>query len=149
LRAVVQRVCSAHVSVEGETLGSMEQGLLALVGVAPDDGPDQVRFLAQKMVHLRLFPDEAGVMNRSLLEAGGSLGIVSQFTLFADVSKGRRPYYGGAAAPEQAEALIQQLVEEVRGLGVTVITGKFGASMQVGLTNDGPVTLLIDTEKQF
>jgi len=90
LRAVVQRVCSAHVSVEGETLGSMEQGLLALVGVAPDDGPDQVRFLAQKMVHLRLFPDEAGVMNRSLLEAGGSLGIVSQFTLFADVSRGTR-----------------------------------------------------------
>ncbi len=149
MRAVVQRVRSAQVSVGEETLGSMEQGLLALVGVAPDDGADEVHFLAQKMVHLRLFPDEAGVMNRSLLEVGGSLGIVSQFTLFADVSKGRRPYYGGAAAPEPAEALIQQLVEEVRGLGVTVITGKFGASMQVGLINDGPVTLVIDTENQF
>jgi D-tyrosyl-tRNA(Tyr) deacylase len=142
-------VGSAQITVHGETIGSMEEGLLALVGVGPNDGVGDTQELARKMAHLRVFPDEAGVMNRSLLDVGGSLGIVSQFTLFGDLRKGRRPYYGGAAAPEQAEALIEQLVEEARGLGLQVVTGRFGASMQVSLTNDGPVTLLIDTEKRF
>ncbi len=149
MRAVVQRVSSAQVTVDAETIGSMQQGLLALVGVGPDDGAYDARELARKMAHLRVFPDDAGVMNRSLLDVGGSLGIVSQFTLFGDLRKGRRPYYGGAAAPERAEALIEQLVEEAQGLGLRVMTGRFGASMQVSLTNDGPVTLLIDTEKKF
>ncbi len=149
MRAVVQRVCSAQVLVDGETIGSMQQGLLALVGVGPDDGAAEPQELARKMAHLRVFPDDAGVMNRSLLDVGGSLGIVSQFTLFGDLRKGRRPYYGGAAAPERAEALIGMLVEEARGLGLEVMTGQFGASMQISLTNDGPVTLLIDTEKKF
>jgi D-tyrosyl-tRNA(Tyr) deacylase len=146
---VVQRVGSAQVTVDEETIGSMQQGLLALVGVGPDDGADDARELARKMAHLRVFPDDAGVMNRSLLDLGGSLGIVSQFTLFGDLRKGRRPYYGGAAEPERAETLIEQLVEEAQGLGLRVMTGRFGASMQVSLTNDGPVTLLIDTEKKF
>jgi D-tyrosyl-tRNA(Tyr) deacylase len=149
LRAVVQRVSSAQVTVDEETIGSMQQGLLALVGVGPDDGADDARELARKMAHLRVFPDDAGVMNRSLLDVGGSLGIVSQFTLFGDLRKGRRPYYGGAGTPERAETLIEQLVEEAQGLGLRVMTGRFGASMQVSLTNDGPVTLLIDTEKKF
>jgi len=149
LRAVVQRVGSAQVTVDEKTIGSMQQGLLALVGVGPNDGAGDARELARKMAHLRVFPDDAGVMNRSLLDVGGSLGIVSQFTLFGDLRKGRRPYYGGASAPERAEALIEQLVEEAQGLGLRVMTGRFGASMQVSLTNDGPVTLLIDTEKKF
>ena len=149
MRAVVQRVGSAQVTVDEETIGSMQEGLLALVGVGPNDGAGDARELARKMAHLRVFPDDAGVMNRSLLDVGGSLGIVSQFTLFGDLRKGRRPYYGGAAAPERAEALIEQLVEEAQGLGLRVMTGRFGASMQVSLTNDGPVTLLIDTEKKF
>ena len=149
MRAVVQRVGSAQVTVDEETIGSMQQGLLALVGVGPNDGAGDARELARKMAHLRVFTDDAGVMNRSLLDVGGSLGIVSQFTLFGDLRKGRRPYYGGAAAPERAEALIEQLVEEAQGLGLRVMTGRFGASMQVSLTNDGPVTLLIDTEKKF
>lgn len=149
MRAVVQRVVSAQVTVDGEVIGAMEQGLLALVGVGPEDSAEDTQELARKMAHLRVFPDDAGVMNRSLLEMGGSLGIVSQFTLFGDLRKGRRPYYGGAAAPERAEALIEQLVEEARELGLQVMTGRFGASMQVSLTNDGPVTLLIDTEKKF
>jgi D-tyrosyl-tRNA(Tyr) deacylase len=149
LRAVVQRVVSAQVTVDGEVIGSMEQGLLALVGVGPEDSAEDTQELARKMAHLRVFPDDEGVMNRSLLDVEGSLGIVSQFTLFGDLRKGRRPYYGGAAAPEKAEALIEQLVEEAKGLGLQVMTGRFGASMQVSLTNDGPVTLLIDTEKKF
>jgi D-tyrosyl-tRNA(Tyr) deacylase len=149
VRAVVQRVSAAQVSVDDEIIGSMAQGLLALVGVGPKDTESDARELAKKLAHLRVFPDESGVMNLSLLEAGGSLGVVSQFTLFGDLRKGRRPYYGGAADPELAESLIETLMEEAKGLGVSVMAGQFGASMQVSLTNEGPVTLLIDTEKQF
>lgn len=149
MRAVVQRVSAAQVSVDGEIVGSMTQGLLALVGVGPNDSEKDARELAKKLAHLRVFPDEGGVMNLSLLEAGGSLGVVSQFTLYGDLRKGRRPYYGGAADPKVAEPLIRQLAEEAKDLGLEVMTGQFGASMQVSLTNEGPVTLLIDTEKQF
>ena len=127
----------------------MRDGLLALVGVARGDTPQDARSLADKLIHLRVFADDAGKMNRSLLETGGSLGIVSQFTLLGDCRKGRRPGYADAAAPERAEPLLERLMDHARSAGVRVISGRFGAQMQVELTNDGPVTLLLDTEKVF
>jgi len=126
----------------------MGEGLLAFVGVGPSDEAEDALKLAQRLVHLRVFRDEAGKMNRSLLEVGGTLGVVSQFTLFADTSRGRRPYYGQAAAPELAESLLETLLEACRGLGVQVVSGRFGAAMEVNLVNDGPVTLLFDTKEQ-
>ena len=149
MRAVVQRVQRAKVEVEGELVAEMEAGLLALVGVGTDDAPAAAEELARKLVHLRVFPDAEGRMNRSLLDTGGSLGVVSQFTLLGDVRKGRRPSYAAAAAPERAEPLIERLVEAARALGVTVVTGRFRAHMEVALVNDGPVTILIDTDRQF
>ena len=135
--------------MDGETVGRMEAGLLALVGVAESDTPDDARQLAEKLVHLRVFADEEGRMNRSLLEAQGTLGVVSQFTLLGDCRKGRRPSYAGAAKPEQAESLLELLIETARGLGAPVVTGRFRAHMHVDLVNDGPVTLLLDTRRQF
>jgi len=126
----------------------MGEGLLAFVGVGPSDEAEDAMKLAQRLVHLRVFRDDAGKMNRSLLEVGGTLGVVSQFTLFADTSRGRRPYYGQAAAPELAESLLETLLEACRRLGVCVVTGRFGAAMEVNLVNDGPVTLLFDTKEQ-
>ncbi|HEU4428873.1 MAG TPA: D-aminoacyl-tRNA deacylase [Myxococcota bacterium] len=145
MRAVAQRVSEAQIRVGGEVVGEMGAGLLALVGVAAGDGEADARELAAKLVNLRVFPDAEGRMNRSLLESGGALGVVSQFTLLADTKKGRRPFYGAAAAPEVAEALIAALVDAARAAGVTVITGRFGATMRVALVNEGPVTLLLDT----
>ena len=127
----------------------MGEGLLALVGVGRDDAPAQAEELARRLVHLRVFPDESQRMNRSLLEVGGTLGVVSQFTLFGDARQGRRPSYARAAPVEQAEPLIEVLVEAVRELGVPVVTGRFRAMMDVALVNAGPVTILLDTEKQF
>jgi D-tyrosyl-tRNA(Tyr) deacylase len=127
----------------------MGEGILALVGVARGDTAEDVRQMAEKLVHLRVFRDEEGRMNRSLLEVGGTLGVVSQFTLLGDCRKGRRPSYVEAAAPEEAEPLIELLVEQIRQLGVSVITGRFRAMMEVDLTNDGPVTVLIDSRRQF
>lgn len=127
----------------------MGEGLLALVGVGRDDAPAQAEELARRLVHLRVFPDESQRMNRSLLEVGGTLGVVSQFTLFGDARQGRRPSYARAAPAEQAEPLIEVLVEAVRELGVPVVTGRFRAMMDVALVNAGPVTILLDTEKQF
>ncbi|HEY8123053.1 MAG TPA: D-aminoacyl-tRNA deacylase [Myxococcota bacterium] len=147
MRAVVQRVSEARISVAGELVGSLGEGLLALVGVGVDDAEQDARELAAKLVQLRIFPDAAGRMNRSLLEAGGALGIVSQFTLFGEARKGRRPSYTQAAAPALAEPLIDAVVRAARELGVTVVTGRFGASMQVALVNNGPVTLLLDTKR--
>ncbi len=149
MRAVVQRVRSARVRVEDETVGEMGPGLLALVGVAEDDGPDDADELARKLVHLRVFEDDEQRMNLSLLDRRYALGVVSQFTLLGDVRKGRRPSFGAAAAPDRAEPLIERVVEQARELGATVITGRFRTTMSVELTNDGPVTLLIDTEKRF
>ena len=148
MRAVAQRVRSARVRVAGETLGEMQQGLLALVGVSVEDGPREADELARRLVQLRVFADAEGRMNRSLLEEGGTLGVVSQFTLYAD-TRGRRPFFGRAAASEQAEPLMERLVEAARSLGAPVVTGRFGAMMDVELVNDGPVTLLLDTEKQI
>ncbi len=149
MRAVAQRVRSARVRVAGETVAEMGEGLLALVGVARGDGEDDARALAEKLAHLRVFDDEKGVMNRSLTETGGALGVVSQFTLLGDCRKGRRPSYGDAAPPEEAEKLIEAIVARVRELGVTVVTGRFRAEMDVELANHGPVTLLLDTRRLF
>ncbi len=145
MRAVAQRVSRAEIRVAGEMVGSMGHGLLALVGVAGDDKPEHARWLADKLVHLRIFPDAEGKMNLSLLEAGGGLGIVSQFTLLGDCRKGRRPSYHGAARPEEAERLIELLIARAEALGATVTTGRFRAMMEVDLVNDGPVTLVLDT----
>jgi D-tyrosyl-tRNA(Tyr) deacylase len=125
----------------------MGAGLLALVGVAQGDAEEDARYIAQKLVHLRVFPDEAGRMNRSLLEIGGELGIVSQFTLLGDCREGRRPSWSAAAAPERAEPLIERVVALAREAGVSVITGRFRARMALDLVNEGPVTVLLDSSR--
>jgi len=149
MRAVVQRVSSAEVSVEGERISRMGEGLLAFVGAGRADGPEQADEMARRLVHLRIFPDEAGRMNRSLLETGGSLGVISQFTLYGDARHGRRPFFGEAAPAEQAAPLIDALIEAAAGYGVSVVSGRFQAMMQVALVNAGPVTILLDTDKLF
>ena len=145
----MQRVSRARVSVAGVEVSRMDAGLLALIGVARGDTLDDARRLADKLVHLRVFDDASGRMNRSLLEQGGMLGVVSQFTLLGDCRKGRRPSYHPAAPSEEAEPLLAALIEVVRGLGVAVATGQFRAEMQVELANEGPVTLLLDTRGEF
>jgi D-tyrosyl-tRNA(Tyr) deacylase len=149
VRAVAQRVSEARITVAGEIVGEMSEGLLALVGVVAEDAENDARELATRLVNLRVFPDAEGRMNRSLLEAGGALAVVSQFTLAGDARKGRRPSYADAAPPERAEPLIEAVVEAARRQGVTVVTGRFRASMQVALVNQGPVTLLLDTKRRF
>jgi D-tyrosyl-tRNA(Tyr) deacylase len=149
MRAVAQRVSSARICVAGEEVAAMGAGLLALVGVAHDDTPDDARELARKLVHLRVLADDAGRMNRSLLDAGATLGVVSQFTLFGDARQGRRPSFVAAAAPEAAEPLIEQVAEAARAAGARVVTGRFRAHMELSLVNDGPVTLLLDTRRLF
>ena len=149
MRAVAQRVSRARVRVSGETVAELQAGLLAFVGVARDDGEADARALAEKLVHLRIFADERGAMNRSLLETGGTLGVVSQFTLLGDCRQGRRPSWDGAAKREQAEPLLELVVAHARSLGVSVVTGVFRAEMEVELTNAGPVTLILDTARVF
>jgi D-tyrosyl-tRNA(Tyr) deacylase len=149
VRAVVQRVRSARISVEGEEIAAMGSGLLALVGVGCDDGAAEARELARKLVHLRIFADDAGRMNRSLHDTGGTLGIVSQFTLYGDARQGRRPSYSAAAPAELAAPLIEAVAEAARDLGVPVVTGRFQAMMDVALVNAGPVTILLDTARGF
>ena len=142
---MVQRVRSARISVASEVVGEMGAGLLALVGVQRGDGPGDSQDLASKLVNLRVFADAQERMNRSLLETGGSLALVSQFTLLGDTRKGRRPSYGQAEDPAEARVLFEDLARCVIETGISVVTGRFGASMQVALVNDGPVTLLVDT----
>ena len=144
MRAVVQRVSAGLIRVESEVVGEMGPGLLCLVAARQGDEERQADEMVRKLVHLRIFPDEEGRMNYSLLEAGGDLAVVSQFTLYADCSRGRRPFFGEAADPDVAEPLIERLVEGLRTQGVRVLTGRFGAHMEVSLTNVGPVTLLVD-----
>jgi D-tyrosyl-tRNA(Tyr) deacylase len=146
---VVQRVRAARIEVAGEVVGEMGAGLLALVGVGRGDDVAAARELARRLVQLRVFEDDAGRMNRALVESGGTLGIVSQFTLFGDTRQGRRPSFIEAAPADQAEPLIEAVVAAARAEGVAVVTGRFRAEMQVHLVNDGPVTLLLDTEKRF
>jgi D-tyrosyl-tRNA(Tyr) deacylase len=146
---VAQRVREARIRVEGREVASMGAGLLALVGVGHADREADAAELARKLVELRVFADAEGRMNRSLLEVAGTLGVVSQFTLFGDVRRGRRPAFTAAAPPERAEALIEAVVAAARERGAPVVTGVFRAYMEVSLVNDGPVTLLVDTEKVF
>jgi len=149
VRAVVQRVRHARIRVGEEVVADTGPGLLALVGVAEGDQVDDARQLAEKLVHLRVFEDAAGKMNRSLLDVGGALAIVSQFTLLGDCRKGRRPSYHQAARPDPARALVDTVVAAARQLGVAVETGRFQARMEVELVNEGPVTLLLDTRGVF
>jgi D-tyrosyl-tRNA(Tyr) deacylase len=138
-------VSRAEVSVDGEVTGRINRGLVVLLGVAAEDGTAEVDWLAEKIVGLRIFEDEAGKMNRSLAEAGGAMLVVSQFTLYGDCRKGRRPSFTTAGPPELAERLYEAFVDRARSLGVDVATGRFREHMQVSLVNDGPVTLWIDT----
>lgn len=149
MRAVVQRVSEARVRVDGRVVGEIGRGLLVLVGVAAEDGPADVQYLAGKVRELRIFEDEQGRMNRSVEEAGGALLVVSQFTLCGDVRKGRRPSFDTAAPPQVARALYDSLVRELRGGSFTVATGEFQARMAVELVNDGPVTILLDSTRLF
>jgi D-aminoacyl-tRNA deacylase len=144
MRAVVQRVTEASVSVDGQTVGAIGPGLCVLVGVTHDDDAGRARRLAAKLWHLRVFDDEGGVMNRSLADTGREALVVSQFTLYGDTSRGRRPSWVAAARPEQAEPLVEAVVRELRALGAHVATGRFGADMRVALVNDGPVTLVVE-----
>jgi D-tyrosyl-tRNA(Tyr) deacylase len=149
MRAVVQRVNEASVQVEGATVGRIGAGLLVLLGVGQGDGDDDAAALADKVLHLRIFPDDAGHMNRSLLETGGDVLVVSQFTLYGDARKGRRPSFIDAAAPEEANRLYGLFVARLRASGLRVEEGVFRALMDVALVNHGPVTLLLDSRKLF
>ena len=144
MRGLVQRVARASVQVDGETVGVIGPGLCVLVGVTHDDGEAEARKLAEKVWHLRVFPDDDGVMNRSVADASGEVLVVSQFTLYGDTSKGRRPSWIDAARPEHAEPLVDAVAAALRDLGATVATGRFRTDMHVELVNDGPVTLLLE-----
>jgi D-tyrosyl-tRNA(Tyr) deacylase len=145
MRAVLQRVTRARVVVGEEVVGAIERGLLVLLGVAPDDTPAQAQWLADKVVGLRIFNDAAGKMNLSVTDVGGAVLVVSQFTLYGDAQKGRRPSFIAAAPPEIAVPLYEAFVDAVRAQGVPTAAGRFGAMMQVELVNDGPVTLILDS----
>ena len=147
MRAVVQRVTEASVSVEARIVGEIGPGLLVLLGVARDDSNDDADYLAEKVANLRIFDDEMGKMNRSLLDVAGQMLVVSQFTLYGDVRRGRRPSYTEAAEPVKANSLYEYFVDQVRRQEIKVETGVFQAMMQVSLTNDGPVTILLDSRK--
>lgn len=150
MRAVVQRVLEASVRVgRNETAGEIQRGILVLLGVGSDDTLEDVRYLSDKVLNLRIFPDEQGKMNLSVLDIRGGILMVSQFTLLGDCRKGRRPSYVEAASPEKARHLYEEFVKEVNRVTPMVATGRFQEMMQVHLVNDGPVTLLLDSRKQF
>lgn len=149
MRAVVQRVSQASVYVDEQICGSIGPGLLVLLGVGKNDSEQEAKLLADKIVNLRIFDDAQGLMNLSLIETQGEMLVVSQFTLFGDCRTGRRPSYSTAAPPAEALRLYEEFIREVRAKKITVATGKFQAMMDVTLVNNGPVTLLLDTEKQF
>jgi D-tyrosyl-tRNA(Tyr) deacylase len=148
MRALLQRTTGAEVRVEDEVIGAIGPGLVILLGVGPDDGEGTADELARKAAELRIFRDEEGRTNRSLLEIGGAALLVSQFTLYADTRRGRRPGFTGGAAPEPAERLYLRFCDALRALGVTVATGRFGAEMAVELVNDGPFTIWLDTAER-
>jgi len=145
MRAVIQRVKECSVSVDGQIIGHISRGLLVLLGVAQGDHTADADYLAQKIVNLRIFEDENGKMNRSLLDTGGQMLVVSQFTLLADCRKGRRPSFVAAAGPTAATELYEYFNDAVRNVGISVETGRFGAMMAVALVNDGPVTLILES----
>ena len=145
MRAVIQRITRGAVKVEAETVGRTGPGLLVLLGVAGDDEPQDADWMAAKIVNLRIFEDEDGRLNRSLLDCRGEMLVVSQFTLYGDCRKGRRPSFIQAAAPEKGRTLYDRFVDRVRWQGVTVATGRFGRKMDVSLVNQGPVTLIVES----
>ena len=149
MRCVVQRVTSSSVTVNGEISGAIGAGLMVLIGVSADDTEADLKYMAEKVPNLRIFDDENGVMNRSVLDVGGSILAVSQFTLYGDARGGRRPSYIRAAKPDKADGLYEQLIARWREKGIHVETGVFRTDMQVSLINDGPVTILLDSEKNF
>lgn len=144
MRLVIQRATAAEVRVDGTVIGAIDAGLVILVGVGLGDSETIATTLAEKIAHLRIFEDAAGKMNRSALDVHAELLVVSQFTLYADAARGRRPSFTGAAPPDQAAPLVDHFVATLRGLGLTVATGQFGAHMQVSLVNDGPVTIILE-----
>ena len=149
MRCVVQRVSRASVRVNAEGIGQINKGILALVGIEHNDNDNDVSWLADKLLDLRIFEDEHGKMNLSLVDVGGELLVVSQFTLHGDCRKGKRPSFSDAAPPDMAKSLFDKLVATLRASGVKVETGQFQAKMEVELINDGPVTLLLDSKKNF
>lgn len=149
MRAVVQRVTQASVTVENETVGAIGSGVMVLVGVSKEDTDKDLKYIVEKVMNLRIFDDENGVMNRSVLDAGGSILAVSQFTLYGDARGGRRPSYFTAAGPEMANDYYERAVAAWRENGIHVETGRFRTEMMVSLVNDGPVTILLDSEKNF
>ena len=149
MRAVVQRVTNASVTVENETVGAIGAGIMVLIGVADTDTDKDLKYIIDKVMNLRIFDDENGVMNRSVIDAGGSILAVSQFTLYGDARGGRRPSYIRAAKPEPADAMYERAVSAWRENGIHVETGRFRTEMMVSLVNNGPVTILLDSEKAF
>lgn len=149
MRAVVQRVSSSSVAVDGVVIGKTKQGLLVLLGVTDTDTAEDVQYICEKVSHLRIFEDEQDKMNLSVMDIGGEVCVVSQFTLYGDARKGRRPNFMKAASPAMAERLYLEVVETFKEKGLTVSTGQFQAHMQVSLVNDGPVTILLDSSKEF
>lgn len=149
MRSVVQRVTRASVAVDGHVIGRIDRGLVVLVGVAAGDGPADIEYTASKVSEMRVFPDEQGRMNRSVMDVGGDVLLVSQFTLLGDMRKGRRPAFDGAEAPEKAVGVYETLITRLRQLGLRVETGRFRSEMQVDLVNDGPVTTLLDSRRTF
>jgi len=149
VRLVVQRVSSASVRVGERVTGEIGRGVMVLVGITPDDGDDEVRWATDKICHLRVFNDDEGKMNRSLQDVGGKVLLVSQFTLYGDARRGRRPSFVRAARGHKAESVYERIVEAIEGRGVHCATGEFGADMSVVLANDGPVTILLDSDRSF
>ncbi len=149
MRAVVQRAARGSVAVEGETVGKIGPGVVVLLGVGREDGPEDAHYLASKIANLRIFEDDQGKLNRSLLDIGGAALVVSQFTLYGDCRQDRRPGFTDAAPAKAGRELYEVFVDEMKGLGVEVATGVFQAHMQVEIINDGPVTLLLDSKKTF
>jgi D-aminoacyl-tRNA deacylase len=146
MRAVVQRVTRSTVTVDDQVIGEIGQGVMVLLGVGQNDTEQDADYLAEKIVHLRIFEDETGKMNRSLLETGGAMLVVSQFTLLGDCRKGRRPSFADAAAPEKAEHLYIHFTKKIRSFDIHLATGRFRAAMKISLVNDGPVTLILESK---
>jgi D-tyrosyl-tRNA(Tyr) deacylase len=149
MRAVVQRVKEARVEVKGEVVGSISKGLLVFLGVAQDDSEYDLSYMVDKLLNIRIFEDDHGKMNKSVMDIGGAILVVSQFTLYGDCRKGRRPSFTGAAHPERAEQLYEECVSKLKASGIPVATGKFREMMDVHLINDGPVTILLDSKRLF
>ena len=149
MRAVVQRVSSSTVTVDGEVIGDINKGLLVLLGVTHEDSSKDVDYIIDKVLNLRIFEDENEKMNLSLKDVGGELLVVSQFTLYGDCRKGRRPSFSSAARPEVATKLYEEFIEKAKKEGIVTQTGQFGANMMVDLTNDGPVTILLESNRDF